>query len=656
MTPLNASGRASPGHLGVAPLSAIALLVAVALAISPLASGYYNFTTWGPLALGGVVLLVGLALAARPAFTRIGLTAAAGIGGLLGLSFASMLWAASRDSAWTDSNRLALYCVIFAIGLLAIRERRGGRTVIVILGVPALLTSAVIAARLVAGSGQSAFLLGRLDSPIGYVNGTAGLLVMGLWPFIALAETGERRAIRAFGSGAAAMIAATAVLTQSRAIVPAIMLATVLVLAAIPRRARRGANLAIAALSMAAGLHWTLAVYRSTGPSQSLAIPTHVLRGAGLAILLSAALGFALKLLVSTLGAGVGPEIRARWERHLGRALLAGTTVGIVAVAAAGHTTIANQWDAFTQLNPEQSAPNRFLDAGGFRYDLWRIAVDEFRAHPLGGVGAGSYDSDYYRLRRNPQSVIQPHSLELQMAAELGIFGLLALLTFCGAVLIAGIRGRPETLSGSDPLIRIGALGIFSAWLAATSVDWLYDIPGIAGMAILAAAALVVPAPAADPAGAWAPRAHLDPVRRRRLQAGIVVTLGVLALVAAGIGRQYAAALYARSGTGKLASSPAQAISTLETAESLDPYSLSTLYAIASAYARLDDYPAARDAVLKAERLEPQNYVPPALLGDLAYRRGDYGVALASYERALSLDPREAALQTALQETRQALR
>ena len=565
---LKPQGRRTTGRGGASPLGLAALLVAAVIAFSPLASGYYNFTSWGPLGLGGVVILVGLAFAARPAFTRLGVTAAAGLGALLALSFASMMWAESRDSAWTDSNRLALYCVLFAIGLLAVRERRSARGVMLILGAPALLTSVVLAFVLAAGGGAGAFLDGRLDSPIGYINGTAGLMVMGIWPFMALAETAEQRLVRALGLAGAAAIAATAVTTQSRAIVPALLLATVLVLIAAPGRARRGVNLLLIAAGVAAGLHWTLAVYSSTGPTQSLPVPGHTLRSAGLAILLAAILVFALSLAAERVVERVPPIRRQSQGRRLGQALLIATVLAIAAAAIAGHNKVAQQWDAFTQLNPEQSAPNRFLDAGGFRYDLWRIAVDEFRDNPLGGVGAGSYDSSYYRLRHNPQSVIQPHSLELQMAAELGIFGLVALLVFCGAILTAGLTRRRWTLAAGDPMIRIGALGMFSAWLGATSFDWLYDIPGLAGIAILAAALLVVPAPAAG-TQAGGPilgsrESAADGRRRARgIQAAMVVGLGVLALLAASIGRQYAAARYAADGAAKASTAPARAISSL---------------------------------------------------------------------------------------------
>lgn len=115
-SPPEASATVIP--LGVRPRSRMprppalgwaAIAVAVVLAASPLADGYFDFSWWGALALGAMVLLVVLAGAARPAFTREGVAAFAGLGLLLALSAASMPWAESQDSAWTEVNRLALY-------------------------------------------------------------------------------------------------------------------------------------------------------------------------------------------------------------------------------------------------------------------------------------------------------------------------------------------------------------------------------------------------------------------------------------------------------------------------------------------------------------------------------------------------------------------
>jgi hypothetical protein len=622
-----------------AALGWLAVLVALGLAVSPLFSGYFNAGLWEPLALAAIVLLVVIARATRQPLGRAGMTAGAALATLLALSALSILWAESKDSAWTDTNRLALYVVLFAIALLAVRDRRTGRAIMLLLGSAALVASAVLAVVFLAGGGQGAFLSRRLNDPIGYVNGTAGLLVMGIWPWLAYAETASRRVHRSAALTGAALIAGMFMLTQSRAVIPATVLSAVLVLLCAPGRTRRAVGLLLVAAAVAVALPWTLAVYSHGGSAARNLPPAHgLLRGASLAMLLAAVAVGAIHYGLERLAARVEPRRRATASRRLGTVLLVAVLAATAIGVGVGGPWISRQYRAFTALHVNQSASVRFVDAGGFRYDLWRVAVREFRSHPLGGIGAGNYDADYYRLRNNPEYVVQPHSVELQMAAELGIFGLLALLVFCGTVLRGGF-GRRRTLAAEDPLIRIAALGMFAAWLADTSVDWLYDIPGLTGMAIVAAALLVAPAPGG--AGAR-PRAA---VRRSRAgQLGLVAGLCVIALLAASIGRQYAASRYQTAGAHEIARSPGNAIGTLREAAKLDPYALTTLYSLSSAYARLDDYGHARDALLLAAGREPHNYVPPALLGDLATRRGDYATAVADYRRSLALNPRDVTL------------
>jgi O-antigen ligase len=654
---------ALPGRNGAEPqaplgtaLGAVALLVALALAASPLATGFFNFSVWGPLTLVAMVLLIVVAWSARVTLSRQALWACAGLGLLLALSGASMLWAQSKESAWTSTNRLALYATVFLISLLAVRDRRTARLVLLILGLSALLTGLILPLDFMFGGGSSAFLLRRLNDPIGYINGTAGLLVLGIWPWLAYAETSASRRLRAAAIAGATVIAGTFVLTESRAVIPATVLSAVLVIACAPGRTRRAINLLVLAGSVAVSLHWTLRVYSEGGAAaRSLPPPQGTLRDAGIAILISAALAGGCTLLIDALADRLESDRRLRISQRIGAAMLAALAIGLIGGVTVGHNWISREWHTFTALRVNDAANVRFTDASGFRYDLWRVAVKEFRAHPFGGVGAGNYDTSYYRLRQNPQTVIQPHSIELQMAAELGIGGLLALLLFCGAVFSSGFTRR-GTLAAEDPFIRLAALGIFSAWLIDTSVDWLYDIPGLTGMAMMAAAVLLLPAPAAR-SGAVNGTPHERPSRSRSRtgQALLLSGLGVLALLAASVGRQYVASRYESSGIATVASSPRAALGDLRTAAKLDPYSLTALYAIASAYAHLDDYGRARAALLLAEQREPSNYVPPALLGDLAVRRGYLRAALADYRRAAQLNPRDPGVAQSIQQTEMGL-
>jgi len=129
---------------------------------------------------------------------------------------------------------------------------------------------------------------------------------------------------------------------------------------------------------------------------------------------------------------------------------------------------------------------------------------------------------------------------------------------------------------------------------------------------------------------------------RRRLV--IIAGLTCLALLAASVGRQLTAELYRQHAAGQVASDPVVGLRAANRSLALNSASTSAYYVKAAAYARLDRYEQARQALLEAARREPHNYVPPGLLGDLAVRRGDYAAAGAAYQRAHQLNPLDPAL------------
>jgi hypothetical protein len=618
-----------------------AVAVAVALACSPLAFGYYDLTAWAPLGLGAAVLLVMLAFGPRVPLGLPATMAAAGMAVLVVLSFASILWAESRDSAWTSANQLGLYAVIFAVGLVAIRTRATAWSTMVILGLPALVTTAALVAQFLFGAGAGAFLGGRLNAPIGYANGTAALLLMGLWPWLGLAERLSSRWWRAAATGAAAIIASAALLTQTRAMLLAAAASIALTLLRRTGRRRRAANLLIVLASVAASARWTLQVYGSTGPTHLRAPASGTLRGAGIALLAVAGLAF-------WLGAGLTDHRLAgrggiRQRHRLVMALLL-VAIAVAAGAIVERRAILTQWHDFTTLDGEVTSSRFLTIAGGPRYELWRIALHEFAGDPIGGVGAGNYADQEFRLRRRLVHVTSPHSLELEMLSELGVGGAIGLLLLVVSVVTSGVGRTAKVLEVGDAGVMTAALGMFGVWLAAASVDWLYDIPGLTGMAMLAAAVLLAPAVSPN----RPPHRRSRRARRGWTPPGPTLTLGLVTLLVASLGRQYVATLYGDSGASLVRKNPLSALQKLRTAEALDPWSLTTQYAVASACARLNDYPAARAALLRAEQLEPENYVPPALLGDIAVRAGFRRVALVEYRRALELDPLDGSLRRAV--------
>jgi tetratricopeptide (TPR) repeat protein len=191
----------------------------------------------------------------------------------------------------------------------------------------------------------------------------------------------------------------------------------------------------------------------------------------------------------------------------------------------------------------------------------------------------------------------------------------------------------------------VAAAGTFAAWFAHASVDWSHLVPGAAGVGLIAAAVLVTrpgsaPPAAAGPAGG--PPRSARPVGRLVLRT--VVSVGI-AVAAVAIARPVLAAHYRAEGERALERDPIHALAKANQSLTLNSNAIETHYLKAAAYARLDDYRRARSVLLRATALEPHNFVPWALLGDVAVRRQDLRAARAWYTRAWRLNPRDTTLE-----------
>ena len=604
-------------------------MLVVGIGVSFVADGLYRYEWWAPLALLLFAVFVALVAYETPSFTAPGLLVACLFVFLTAWCALSVTWAESVDRAWTEVDRLALYTTLFLIGLVVVRTPRMAKAILFGLGVAIVLSGLYVVAAILLSGGESLFVAFRLHEPLGYANGEAGLLLMGIFCLVAAAEEARAAWIRAAACAGAVLLANLVVLTQTRAALPAAVIVAALVLL-LPGRVRRGWLLLAVAAAVAAALPWTLDVYREKGIAGRTAPAEDVLRAAAVATLVSSIAGGILVMAIT--GLGRTPALRGR--RRLGGAALIGVVLAavVVAFAAVGspRDELTRQWEAFRSLDPTpyESAEPRFTSAGGFRYDLWRIAWRQFEREPLTGVGAGNYVETYYRERQSLNNVRQPHSLELQFLAELGLPGGIALLALVGTVLVAALRPPRASAVRGELAIRVAALGVFAAWLVHTSVDWLYNIPGVTGMALLAAGILL--------GRARAPERKPPPSRLV-----VVAALVVMTIVAASVARHYGAALYRdRAEHGVSRGDPSRALENARRSLSLNRHDVMTYIAVSAAYAQRNQYRLARGSLLAAAREEPFNFVPWALLGDLATRRGDLAQARRDYARAARLNPK----------------
>jgi hypothetical protein len=626
-------GRAIEGER-VGGASAAALptaLAAMLLLVASSSDGAFALRDWGPLA---VFCLVALAAArvfpvSRPALAMAGAAWAYALWSVL-----SVTWAQVPGDAIVGGARNALYAALVSLPLLTVPTRRWA--VRLGLGLTAGLGVLVIGT-LVALHADPArhFLAGRLDDPVGYRNGTAALFALAFWPLLCVAA---RRAshvlLRASCFALAVGALGLAFLTQSRGVLIGFAGGGLVAVALGPDRLRRVWLALLVVAGLAVESHPLLAPFDAFLATNATS-PAAVDRATS-ALTALAAVGFAIALALALLDGGlrVSPSA-ARTMRRLAGGLLVVVTLAavVIGVGRAGNpvTLLRDKVAEFKQLDAPAPGETRLGSTGGQRYDLWRIALDEFRSAPLTGVGEGSYEPGYYAERRTDRNLDTPHSLVMQLLAETGLIGFGLVAAMLGAAALALARGwRAAT---PDERRTASALAAASAvMLTQSAVDWLWLIPGLIGLALLSLGLAV--AIVARPREAVELRARATlPVRALPVLAALLVVSLVLS------------DLYVRTARAETTATSAHRYSLARTAGRLDPFSVTPRYLEAGALEEEGRRAAARAKLLGTLDLEPRSFVTLGLLGDLETRAGHRAAAKAYYRRALAANPRDTGLQ-----------
>lgn len=650
--PLTPSPR--PGiarHLPVIGLG----LIGIGAGLSPIFSGYYGVGVWVSLGLIVVVAAATAMVVRPPRFTRPVTLAFAGLAGLGVWSLASSAWAQAIEKTTVDGNLWLVYAALFLLTVVLLRRRRHAFVLLAALGLGVTVVAVSVLTRMLGSDPASLFVAGRLNAPLGYINGEGCVFAMGCWLSLAVAE---RRQAALAGAGAAGTVALAllALLSQSRGTAIATAAALVVGLVAMPGARRRLIALAFVACGIAAAAGSVTGVYSA---SHGALVPASAAHAAAIAILLSAAVtGAAWGIAVATARA-----VMRRGERSslLLRRLATALAAAVIAVPVLAalvrlpsiERTVRTQWHAFVHVSDTSSSAGatqtRLFTGAGNRYDYWRIAWNVFVAQPVEGVGAGNYTAAYYRQRRTGEAVQNPHSLELQTLSELGLVGgaLLALLLAGLIIGAAGLRSAAKRSIDARTML-VAAGGMAMVWFVDTSGDWMHLIPGVTAIGIAAFAVLCTGGGLfARRVGNGGEQTELArPTRGRRMPMLVARTAlaFVLALTGASLLRSGLTQRYLDDAKGELVSHPSAALTDAERALRLDSANLDAYYVKAAAQARFDQAAAARSTLLAAGREDPQNFVTWALLGDLEVRLRNFGAARKFYRLAHVLDPHDPAL------------
>jgi hypothetical protein len=643
-------GPPPPRHAGQVQGTIAVGFVLLLLVLVTTSQGGFAIGRWTPLALFALaVLLGGLLVRGRLAVdSRAARVALVGIWGLAAWSMASMLWAQSAGDAFQAADRWILYAAIATLPLALPLPRRSLATATWALAGAIAVVAVYVLIRLMI-NGAPLFLAGRLNGPINYRNATALLFALPVWPAVIAASTGRYpRVARALALGAATLCLGLAFLTQSRGIVLGLALGGVVVLALGPDRVRRAWTAIITLAAVAVASPWLLRPFHAFDGGDGI-VTTHQIAVAADALAIATVAAVAVGMAIALFDSGL--RRNSERMRYVRLAARIGLTVAVIAtLIAAGaairdpSTYLSQKWHQFHDLNTATPTTTRLLTTGGQRYDLWRVALNEFDSAPVLGVGADNYEFGYYRERATNRNLDDPHSFVFALLAESGIVGTALFALFLLGNITA--LGRGWRRLGADARRPAGAAAAIGAVLIGQSaVDWMFLIPGLTAIGIFSLS--LATAQAVRRFDDQGPASGSDAAnRRKRLGLQGARLLGV-----AGIGTAIVAVLallfsdaYIQRARSEI-NNPRSELSSARTAHALDPWSVTPHYLEASAIETLGDRPGAYAQLRDALSLEPANMATLAVLGDFEARGHHFAAARLYYRRALELDPLDTGLQ-----------
>jgi hypothetical protein len=317
----------------------------------------------------------------------------------------------------------------------------------------------------------------RLSFPLDYQNALGILMATGLILCLALtSEVEEPLLVRVLAAAAVPAIATALYLAQSRGALGASVLGlAVWALAGRPR--------GLPATLLAVGPPTLVALvvaYDAVGlvGYQWMDATNDGMLVAGV-LMLSTAACLALRMWTFRLDERIAELQRPRPSRTALAAVIATVLVVGAAGAVAVHLpsrlhSAAQSFVNDTPTSPITDPRARLTQVfNGGRLDLWRGAMQAARGQLVLGIGAGTFESAWARVRGDYTELTEAHSLYIETLAELGIAGLsLIVVTLIAAG--GALLGSPGSRN-----LRLAALAVTAAWAAHAALDWDWEMPAV---------------------------------------------------------------------------------------------------------------------------------------------------------------------------------
>ena len=610
--------------------------------------GSYGLESRATLAIGvwwTLLMAVVLGLWPLVAPPRGGLV----VGGLLGaftlLNGLSMLWAESAERAFTEFNRAALYLGVFLVALCAGTRGNVGRWLDgLALGITATgllaLASRLFPDLLPAGDVPD-FLpaaMTRLSYPVEYWNGLAILLALGL-PFLLRAATHPQRAFwRGLALAPFPAYAAVLYLTSSRGGFGCALIALVTFLLLTPRRWAAAAAVTLGGIGAVAAI--ALLNAREALVNDPFAEPA-VDEGRSAALLLllvCAAVGLAYGIGARFVPQSLVPPRAAGWA--LAAIVVIAALAGMAAVDPVERVEAFTEPPVFSGQEDDFVRQHLLSGNGSGRWQFWGTAVDQWRADPVAGKGAGSYEAWWAQNGSLAMFVRDAHSLYLEVLGELGVVGFLLFVSVFVVALAVGLR-RLRGAAREEGVAIAALVAGFLAYAVGIGIDWMWEltIVSVVGMTTLgfltgaATSATAVPRLLTDPPPG-------ERRSRRRFAAGVAaVAIGWLIVCAQAI-PFLAEIKVSDSQAASQRGDGREALDDAAAARNIQPWAASPYLQLALVQEAVGDLEAADQAIREGIERDPLDWRLWLVASRIETKAGEIAAARRSLARAAELNPR----------------
>ncbi len=605
-------------------------IVAVLLALAVFhggGSGDSTMPVTGTAAIVAAVFFVVLALRGAlpmPQLDRFGVACVVGIGLLAVWAGVSIGWSIAGDASWSWLNRGLVYLAFVVVGV-AIGALKGGSRCLA--GILAVVIGAALVWALLGVAIPSLFADGdraaRLREPVGHWTALSLLadagIVLALW----LMGIGKRLPV--LGALLAYVSVVALLLTQSRAGLLAGIAMVAVALYLERDRLDRAVRLLLAALPGVVVGVWAFTRDALVDDGVGREVRVDDGRLFAVAVILGALVTLALSQLISV--EKLVTHRRSEVIRTLRVVVIAVALVGLGGLIVEVGNPVT--W-ATNQVNGGECSndPGRLAElCDNNRLAWWGEAIEIARAHPVAGTGAGTFGIARLRVRDDSTQVTEPHSVPLQVLADLGLVGFALLGLVVVSVVVSARRAIGRSRGDDRGAVVVLAIVALGYGLHAL-VDYDADFLAVTGPALVVVGALI---------------ATGRPLRR--LSGGGTATLLTAAAGVAVVMSLLLPPLASRAvdETYRMLGSDLQAAaSSARSARQLNPLGLEPVIAQASVADIAGDTSRARELYEEAAAKQPENPAGWLELALFLYisEPADLCGAYHAYNEAYTLDPK----------------